>query len=168
MLLTKSTVLRYDCTKIRDYRIYIDMSKFNYRLVISNKELKGALEVRRQVFVDEQGVSEDIELDGRDGEALHMVVTDERSVIGTARVLFLAGSQAKIERMAILKPFRGRGIGREIISFLNEELRNRQIKQVFLHAQCSVSAFYKSCGFEEIGSPFWEAGIKHIKMQRQL
>jgi predicted GNAT family N-acyltransferase len=144
------------------------MDKFKYKLVTSDEGLKGALEVRRQVFVDEQGVSEDIEIDGRDGEALHMVVTDEKGVIGTARVLFFAGSQAKIERMAILKSFRGRGIGRKIISFLDEELRNRQIKHVFLHAQCSVTAFYKSCGFEEIGSPFWEAGIEHIKMQRQL
>jgi predicted GNAT family N-acyltransferase len=160
--------LRYDYTEIQDYFIYIVMAKFNYKLVTSDKELKGALEVRRQVFVDEQGVSEDIELDGRDGEALHMVVTDEKKIIGTARVLFLAGSQAKIERMVILKPFRGRGIGREIISFLNEELSNRQIKQVFLHAQCSVIGFYKSCGFEETGSPFWEAGIKHVRMQRQL
>ena len=144
------------------------MDKFNYKLVTSDKELKGALEVRRQVFVDEQGVSKDIEIDGRDGEALHMVVTDEKNIIGTARILLFANSQAKIERMAILKPFRGRGIGREIMSFLNEELINRQIKQVFLHAQCSVTAFYRSCGFEEIGHAFWEAGIKHIKMQRQL
>ena len=144
------------------------MGKFNYKLVTSDKELKGALGVRRQVFIDEQGVPEDIELDGRDGEALHMVVTDERKIIGTARILFFANSRAKIERMAILKSFRGRGIGRGIISFLNKELKDRQIKQVFLHAQCSVSAFYKSYGFEEIGSPFWEAGIKHIKMQRRL
>ena len=144
------------------------MDKFSYKLVTGDRELEGALEVRRKVFVHEQGVSEDIELDGRDGEALHMVVKDGERVIGTARVLFLANSQAKIERMAVLTPFRGRGIGREIISFLNEELRNRQIKQVFLHAQCSVIGFYKSCGFEEIGSPFWEAGIKHIKMQRPL
>lgn len=144
------------------------MDKFSCKLVTSDKELKGALEVRRQVFVDEQGVSEDIELDGRDVEALHMVVVDRKRVIGTARVLFLANGQAKIERMAILKPFRGRGIGKKIISFLNRELRNRQVERVFLHAQCSVSAFYKLCGFDETGPTFWEAGIKHIKMQRQL
>jgi len=144
------------------------MSKFNYKLVISDRELKEALEVRKRVFIEEQGIPEDLELDGHDTEALHMVVEDGDRVIGTARVLFPATGQAKIERMAILKPFRHRGIGRRIISFLIEELSHRQVEQVVLHAQCSVVAFYKSCGFEETGSPFWEAGIKHIKMQKQL
>ena len=144
------------------------MSKLSYKLVASNRELKGAFEVRRQVFVEEQGISEDLESDDHDREALHIVVNDGERVIGTARVLFLAANQAKLERMAILKPFRHKGIGRGLISFLSEELRNRQVEQVVIHAQYLVVAFYESCGFEKSGSPFWEAGIKHIKMQRQL
>jgi len=144
------------------------MDKLNYKLVTSNNELEGAFEVRRQVFVGEQGIPEDVELDEYDKEALHMVVKDGDRVIGTARVQFLSTSQAKIERMAILKPLRRRGIGSRIIAFLSEELRNRQVEQVVLHAQYSVVAFYKSCRFEETGSPFLEVGIKHIKMQRQL
>ena len=144
------------------------MDKFSYKLVTSDKELKGALEVRRQVFVYEQGVPEGIELDGRDREALHMVVKNGGRVIGTARVLLLSNGQAKIERMAILEPFRGRGIGKRIISFLNEELKKKQVEEVVLHAQCSAVAFYKSCGFKVSGPTFWEAGIRHINMQRQL
>jgi len=144
------------------------MDKLSYKLVTSDRELKAAFEVRLQVFVEEQGISEELELDDLDQEALHMVVKDGERVIGTARVLFLTANQAKIERMAILKPFRRRGIGRGIISFLNEELRNKQVEQVVLHAQYAVVAFYKSCGFEESGLPFQEAGIKHIKMERQL
>jgi predicted GNAT family N-acyltransferase len=101
-------------------------------------------------------------------EAMHMVAKDGERIVGTARVLFLAASQAKLERMAILKPFRRRGIGKGIISFLDEEFKNRGIEQVVLHAQCSAVNFYKSCGFEESGSPFWEAGIKHVKMQKRL
>ena len=144
------------------------MGKLSYKLVASDRELKEAFAVRKKVFVEEQGISEELELDGYDSEALHMVVKDGERVIGTARVLFLATGQAKIERMAILKPFRHKGIGRKIVSFLNEELRNRRVEQVVLHAQYPVVAFYKSCGFVESGSPFWEAGIKHIKMQRRL
>ena len=140
------------------------MGKLSYELVTSDRGLKGAFEVRRQVFVEEQGISQDLEFDGRDSEALHMVVADGDRVIGTARVLFLAANQAKLERMAVLKPFRCKGIGRRVISFLNEELRKRQVKQVVLHAQYSAVGFYKSCGFEELGLPFCEAGIKHIKM----
>ncbi len=144
------------------------MSRLNYKLVTSDKEIEGAFEVRRKVFIEEQGISEDLELDGRDSEALHMVVKDGERVIGTARVLFLATSQAKIERMAILIPFRRKGIGGRIISFLNEELKKKQVEKVFLHAQYPVITFYKSVGFREQPPPFWEAGIKHIKMQRIL
>jgi len=144
------------------------MGGLSYKLVASDSELKEAFEVRKKVFVEEQGIAECLEFDGNDEQALHLVVMDGERVIGTARVLFLATNQAKLERMAILKPFRRKGIGRRLIYFLNEELGKRQVAQVVLHAQYSVVAFYKSCGFEESGSPFWEAGIKHIKMQRQL
>jgi len=144
------------------------MNEFNCKLVSSDGELKSAIEVRRRVFVEEQGISKELVLDEYDREALHMVVKDEERIIGTARIRFLVTGQAKLERMAVLKHFRRRGIGRDIISFLIAELRNRQIGQVLLHAQYSAVAFYRSCGFEESGLPFWEAGIKHIKMQRGI
>jgi len=144
------------------------MGKLRYKLIASDRELKDAFEVRRQVFIEEQGISEDLVFDDHDGEALHMVVKDGERIIGTARVLFLADNQAKLERMAVLKPFRRKGIGRRIISFLDADLRNKQVEQVVLHAQLEVVAFYKSCGFEESGLPFWEAGIKHLNMQRRL
>ena len=144
------------------------MDRVSYKLVTSHSELEGAFEVRKQVFVEEQGISEDLEIDGHEEEALHIVVKDGERVIGTARVLFLATNQVKLERMAILKTFRRKGIGRRLIYHLSEDLSKKQVVQVVLHAQYSVVAFYKSCGFEESGSPFWEAGIKHIKMQKKL
>ncbi len=144
------------------------MDNLSCKIVVNDCELKGAFEVRKQVFVEEQGIPEDLELDKYDMEAMHIVAKDGKRIVGTARVLFLAASQAKLERMAILKPFRHRGIGKSIISFLDEEFKNRGIEQVVLHAQCSAVNFYKSCGFEESGSPFWEAGIKHVKMQKRL
>ena len=146
----------------------VTMREFSYKLVENDNELEGAFEVRRQVFTEEQGISENLEFDGYDGEAMHMVVKDGRRVIGTARVQFLEVKQAKLERMAVLSPFRRRGIGKKIISFLIEELKNRQIEKVVLHAQYGVIGFYKVCGFNQSGLPFWEAGIKHVKMERGL
>jgi len=119
------------------------MDKLTYELVASDRDLKGAFDVRRQVFVEEQGISGDLVFDGHDKEALHIVVKDAERVIGTARVLFLADNQAKLERMAVIKSFRRKGIGRGIVSFVNEELRNRQVEQVVLHAQLGVVEFYK-------------------------
>ena len=143
------------------------MEKLHYKLGISKKELKEALEVRKEVFVEEQGISAYEEYDGFDEEALHLVVKCEGKVIGTARVRFPYRNQAKIERMAVLRTFRHQGIGRGIISFLNEQLNHRQVKYSFLHAQHPVISFYKSCGYIESGLPFYEAGIKHIKMEMQ-
>jgi predicted GNAT family N-acyltransferase len=144
------------------------MGKISYKLVESGKELAEAFKVRKEVFVKEQGISEDIELDNHGSEALHIVVKDGKRVIGTARVLFPAPSVAKIERMAILRPFRRKGIGSRTISFLNTELKNRQIEKAVLHAQYSSVAFYKSCGFVESGIPFNEAGISHLRMEKEL
>ena len=144
------------------------MGNLNCRLVSDEREMKTAFQVRRRVFVDEQGVSENLVFDGCDREAMHMVVEDGEEIIGTARIRFLPDNQAKLERMAVLASFRGKGIGRMVISFLDQELRNRQVEQLVLHAQYEAVAFYKSCGFEETGVPFWEADIKHIKMQKKL
>jgi len=139
-----------------------------YRLVSNDDELRDAFAVRRQVFVLEQGISENEEYDSHDREALHIIVQYGDRIVGTARVRFPATGQAKIERMAVLAPFRRKGIGSGIVTYLNTMLRNQQITQVVLHAQYVATAFYRSCGFEEIGSSFWEAGIKHIRMQKWL
>ena len=144
------------------------MGKLSFKITANDRELKEAFGVRKRVFVEEQGISEDLEFDNCDRKALHVVVTDAERVIGTARVIFLNANQAKLERMAVLRPFRRRGIGSRIVSFLDGELKNRQVEQVVLHAQYAVVAFYKSCGFEELGSPFVEVGIKHIKMRKWL
>jgi predicted GNAT family N-acyltransferase len=144
------------------------MSKFNYKVVAGDVELQEAFEVRKQVFVREQGISEDLVVDGHDGEALHMVVKDGDRVIGSARVQFLADNQAKLERMAVLKRYRRKGIGREMLLFLDAVWKDKQVQQVIIHAQLEVVPFYRLCGFDELGLPFREAGIKHIKMRKRL
>ena len=144
------------------------MSKFSYKLVTGEVELQEAFEVRRQVFVREQDIPEELVFDGHDGEALHVVVKDGERVIGSARVQFSADNQAKLERMAILKRYRRKGIGREMLLFLDAVWKDKQVQQVIIHAQLEVVPFYKLCGFDELGLPFREAGIKHIKMRKQL
>jgi predicted GNAT family N-acyltransferase len=144
------------------------MSKFSYELVTGGVELQEAWEVRRQVFVREQGISEELVFDGHDKEALHMVVKDGQRVIGSARVQFLTDNQAKLERMAILERYRRKGIGKEMLLFLDVVWEDKQVQQVIIHAQLEVVPFYKLCGFDELGLPFREAGIKHIEMRKQV
>jgi len=144
------------------------MSKFGYKLVTGDVELQEAFEVRRQVFVREQGISEDLVFDGRDREALHIIVKDRGRVIGSARVQFLTDNQAKLERMAVLERYRRKGIGKGMLLFLDAVWKDKQVRQVIIHAQLEVVPFYKLYGFDELGLPFREAGIKHIKMRKQL
>lgn len=130
--------------------------------------MQEAFEVRRQVFVQEQGISEDLVFDEHDKKALHVLVKDIKRVIGTARVQFLTDNQTKLERMAVLKHYRGKGIGREMLRFLDTVWKYKRIQQAIIHVQFEVVPFYKSCGFNELGSPFQEAGIKHTNMREQL
>ncbi|MFC2071774.1 GNAT family N-acetyltransferase [Chloroflexota bacterium] len=144
------------------------MNKLRYKLVENDKELEEALDIRKRVFVEEQGVSETLEQDGNDLSALHMVVKNGDIAVGTVRIRFLNNQQAKLERMAILKPSRGVGIGKGIITFLEEGLKKRGIEQIVLHAQYYVVDFYIKCGFRETGLPFLEADIQHIRMEKAI
>lgn len=144
------------------------MDNLRYKLVENDKELEEALDIRKRVFVEEQGISETLEQDGNDSSALHMVVKNGDIAVGTVRIRFLNNQQAKLERMAILKPSRGAGIGKGIITFLEEELKKRGIEQIVLHAQYCVMDFYIKCGFRETGLPFLEADIKHIRMAKAI
>jgi len=144
------------------------MKNLKYRFIGNGQELEKAFDIRRQVFVGEQGIPEEIELDENDKEALHILVEYDTGIVATARARFPAAGMAKIERMAVLKDFRRRGIGKEIIASYINEFEKRKINHVVLHAQYAVIEFYKSCGFRETGEPFLEAGIKHIKMFRKL
>jgi predicted GNAT family N-acyltransferase len=144
------------------------MEDFNFEIVESESELAKAFEVRRQVFVEEQGIAEELVYDGADSAATHLIVSRGEKAIGTARVRFLKPGEAKLERMAVLPAYRQRDIGRRIVSYLNAALRQKQVEKVVLHAQYNVVGFYRKCGFEAVGEPFDEAGIRHVKMQRRL
>ena len=144
------------------------MQGLSYKLAEDHSELSGAFAVRRRVFVEEQGIAEALVFDGNDGEALHAVVKNGTEVIGTARVRFLSATRAKLERMAVLDGCRRKGIGSRVTSFVIGELKERGVEQVAQHAQCAVVPFYTSCGFDEIGLPFWEAGVEHVEMERRV
>ena len=144
------------------------MEGLSYKLAENDSELSGGFEVRRRVFVEEQCIPETLVFDGNDEEALHAVVKNGTKVVGTARVRLLSVRRAKLERMAVLNGCRRKGIGREVTSYVIGELKQRGVEEVVLHAQCAVVPFYRSCGFEELGTPFWEAGIEHVEMQKRI
>jgi len=144
------------------------MNEYIYKPVSNEIEMAGAFHVRRKVFIEEQEIPEEEEYDTYDKDCLHVVAKSGENIIGTARVRFPASHIAKIERMAVLPLFRGNHVGKGIIFCIHDLLEDRPTKRAILHAQYVVIPFYQACGYSETGNPFWEAGIKHIKMYKNL
>ena len=126
-----------------------------------------AYSIRRRVFVEEQGVPEEMELDEFDLNALHALAYADSECIGTARLVTLSGSIGnigRIGRMAVLPKYRGQGIGRQLLEALLKASQSQNIKQVELHAQVSVIPFYEQFRFIAQGDIYDEAGIAHRDM----
>lgn len=125
----------------------------------------GALEtLRSEVFIVEQGVPRDIEWDGQDAGAQHVVATLLGAAVGCGRLL----PDGRIGRLAVLAQHRGSGIGGEILDAILAIARLRGQKQLYLHAQANALGFYQRAGFIAEGPPFTEAGIEHVNMHMQL
>lgn len=122
--------------------------------------------IRRAVFQDEQAVSAELDFDGLDETAQHVIVYADQHPIGTARIRHLRDQLAKIERVAVLAPYRGQGIGRQIMETAIAFLDHKKTVESKVHAQSYVAAFYQKLGFIPQGEEFYEAGIPHIEMKR--
>ena len=120
------------------------------------------LEVRREVFVVEQGVPEEIEIDEHDPVSIHFLARDAAGVpIGTARLL----PEGRIGRMAVLALWRRSGVGRALLSAAMETALARGDSRLYLHAQVHSIPFYESLGFFVFGEEFDEADIPHREME---
>jgi predicted GNAT family N-acyltransferase len=120
--------------------------------------------VRFEVFVREQRVPAEIELDDMDPECLHALAFHQEKVVGTGRLL----PDGHIGRMAVLKPYRGKGVGAAMLERLIEAARARGDREVALSAQVHAVPFYRAHGFVEEGAEYEEAGIAHQAMRRVL
>ena len=127
-----------------------------------------AYAIRRRVFIEEQHVPEEIELDADDAHAFHALATLGGDAIGCGRMLDHGDSEVKIGRMAVIPQFRGTGVGRDILRFLMDRARARGRRKAILHAQLTAEGFYLKEGFTRLGDVFDEAGIAHRKMEKLL
>lgn len=120
--------------------------------------------IRFSVFVEEQGVPREIELDEHDPVCVHAVVFEDGSAVATGRLL----PDGHIGRMAVLKAWRGRGIGAAILNELMKAALKRGHREVALAAQVHALPFYRAHGFVPVGEEYLEAGIPHQAMKRAL
>ena len=122
------------------------------------------MHIRHAVFVEEQGVPAEMELDEHDAASLHALAFDGGTAVGTGRLL----PDAHIGRMAVRKHFRGRGVGSALLLKLCEAARGRGDREVVLAAQVHALPFYRAHGFEPYGAVYHDAGIPHQDMRRAL
>lgn len=121
--------------------------------------------LRTRVFVEEQGVPQDLEWDEWDEGAVHALATNRLGqVVGTGRLLRSSPGVGKIGRVAVHPGLRGSGIGRELMASLMSDAAARGDQEMLLHAQCSAESFYRRLGFVSRGERFEEAGIAHVEM----
>ncbi len=128
-----------------------------------------ATPLRAAVFVQEQGVPPEIELDALDAASLHAVAVNRLGrPVATGRLLPAEGGEGRIGRMAVDRALRGQRWGRMLLDALVQAARERGDAAVALHAQCHAEGFYRRAGFTVAGEPFEEAGIAHVEMRRTL
>lgn len=140
----------------------------NIKIVTSQREKDDALLVRRTVFVEEQQVPLELEIDGHENEAIHFVgYNDENKPIAASRVRLLDHS-GKLERICVLKEYRGQSYGKQIIRFMEAIIQDNKYTKALLHSQTHAQKFYEELGYKVISDVFMDAGIPHIKMKKSL
>jgi predicted GNAT family N-acyltransferase len=121
-------------------------------------------QIRQAVFQVEQQVAEAVDFDGLDASASHLLLWIADQPVGTARIRLLSPTVAKIERVALLAPYRGQGLGQQLMQQVLHALDDWHISEAQLHAQAQTVNFYRKLGFVPQGEPFYEADILHVTM----
>lgn len=141
------------------------MAEVTIRLGTWDELREAASRIRFTVFVDEQKVPVEIELDEWDARCLHALALDATgAAVGTGRLL----PDGHIGRMAVLSDARGTGAGMALLQALMRAARERGHVEAVLSAQTHAVAFYRKAGFVEEGAVYEEAGIPHVDMRRRL
>ena len=127
-----------------------------------------ALAIRKKVFIEEQGVPEDLEFDQLDSQTTHYVGYVDGEPVTTARIHERAAHEYHLQRVATLKEHRGKGYGRELIIFIERSLRHIPDAKVWLSAQDTALPFYEKMGYSVLGEGYIEADMPHHSMEKYI
>ena len=137
------------------------------RIVNSAEDILKVMVVRGIVFIEEQEVDWEGEIDEFEAESIHFLGECDGQPIAAGRLRILPGAVAKIERVAVRKAWRGQGYARQMVQAIMAEAGRRKVVKFKLHAQVYLENFYASFGFQRQGGIFSECGIDHILMTRK-
>jgi predicted GNAT family N-acyltransferase len=140
--------------------------------VTRKDQLQACFGVRFKVFVEEQQVPAHEEIDEKDEspEACHhFLMLDGDQPVAAARWYEYQPQTAKLQRVAVLKEYRGRSLGKQMILAMEQQAREKHCSAAILDAQCQAEGFYSQLGYKVISDePFYDAGILHVRMKKPL
>jgi predicted GNAT family N-acyltransferase len=142
-------------------------SSIQYNAVQNLEDLQKCFFVRSIVFCEEQNISYAEEIDGLDFLSIHFLASIDGEPIATARMR-LTADYVKIERLAVRKAYRGKGIGKDIFAFVLNHINKLGYKKIKLHAQAYLVKFYEDFGFTKQGDKFFEVNIEHYAMEKEI
>ena len=123
--------------------------------------------IREKVFIQEQKVTPQLEWDGMDEKAIHFLVFNDKAAIGCARAIVIK-DHMQLGRMAVLKEYRGQGIGSALLEKAMTIAKLNQLSVIYISAQCHAIDFYKKFGFEVKSDIYLDAEIPHRDMTLKL
>ncbi|MEH7073760.1 GNAT family N-acetyltransferase [Neobacillus drentensis] len=137
------------------------------KIVETQKELEDAYTVRKTVFVEEQAVPLEEEIDNFENEAKHFVLYQEGLPVGAGRFRIVDG-YGKVERICVMKEARKTGAGKAIMNTIENYAREKDIHKLKLNAQTHAIPFYAGLGYEVVSEEFMDAGIPHKTMVKEI
>lgn len=133
----------------------------------TKEQLNIAYDIRKKVFVEEQQVPIEIEIDEYEDEAIHFLCSTDNEYVGASRLRFV-DQYGKLERICILKEFRGNHYGKDLIAAMEKEIKKQKIDEARLHAQTHAIALYESVGYKVTSEEFMDANIPHVEMVKKI
>jgi len=145
----------------------MNVNTLEVKIVNSEKEQEEAFAVRRKVFVEEQHVPEEEEIDHLESESTHFILYCNENPAGAGRFRIVDG-YGKVERICILKEYRGTGAGKVIMEKIQSFAHEKGLNKLKLNAQTHAIPFYSKLGYEVVSEEFLDAGIPHKTMAKHI
>jgi predicted GNAT family N-acyltransferase len=141
----------------------------NVIIAETDQQLEDGFHVRREVFIKEQHVPEEEEIDGYEEEATHFVLYDDQAQpVGAGRLRTISTDVGKIERICIMKQARDTGAGKLLMESIESFAHKVGVHKLKLNAQTHAEGFYERLGFKTVSERFFDAGIPHVTMVKTI
>ncbi|MFC4735439.1 GNAT family N-acetyltransferase [Bacillus daqingensis] len=138
------------------------------KLAVSDEELADTRLIRHSVFVVEQGVPSEREIDEHEEASIHFILYEDHKPAGAGRLRPVTEG-VKVERVCVLRHLRGKGLGAAIMKEMEKTAAEKSYGKLLLHSQTHAQSFYEQLGYKTVSAePFMDAGIPHVKMEKTV